>query len=325
MTSQRIASLSLDLDNKWSYLKTAGDAKWDTFPSYFDLVVPRFLELLEQLDLKISVFVVGQDAALESNRAALQLVVERGHEIANHSFHHEPWLHQYDTKRLDQEFETSEAAIKNATGIQPIGFRGPGFSYSDRVLETLIQRGYLYDCTTFPTYIGPLARAYYFFRSSLSKDEQQDRKALFGNWTDGFQSNRPFQWYGRAGSLVEIPVSTFPIFKTPVHLSYILFLSRYSTLLAKTYFNGFISACKAFRIAPSLLLHPLDFLGYDDEPELAFFPAMDLTSNKKVAVVRWVLETLKRSFKVVTMQQHATIVGSRLTKRSIATAPNGAV
>ena len=27
-----IASLSLDLDNKWSYLKTHGDAGWDSFP-----------------------------------------------------------------------------------------------------------------------------------------------------------------------------------------------------------------------------------------------------------------------------------------------------
>ena len=38
-----IASLSLDLDNKWSYLKTHGDPGWEGFPSYFDTVVPRFL------------------------------------------------------------------------------------------------------------------------------------------------------------------------------------------------------------------------------------------------------------------------------------------
>ena len=39
--SRSLASLSLDLDNKWSYLKTHGDPGWDSFPSYLDVVVPR--------------------------------------------------------------------------------------------------------------------------------------------------------------------------------------------------------------------------------------------------------------------------------------------
>jgi hypothetical protein len=37
------ASLSLDLDNQWSYMKTHGDAGWESFPSYLDVVVPRVL------------------------------------------------------------------------------------------------------------------------------------------------------------------------------------------------------------------------------------------------------------------------------------------
>ena len=49
------ASLSLDLDNKWSYLKTHGDPDWESFPSYFDLVIPRFLQFFEERDLKITV------------------------------------------------------------------------------------------------------------------------------------------------------------------------------------------------------------------------------------------------------------------------------
>ncbi len=41
-----IASLSLDLDNRWSYLKTHGDASWESFPSYLDLLVPLVLDML---------------------------------------------------------------------------------------------------------------------------------------------------------------------------------------------------------------------------------------------------------------------------------------
>ena len=77
-TNKPIASLSLDLDNQWSYMKTHGDAGWDTFPSYLDVVVPRVLAFLKERDLKITFFIVGQDAALEKNREAIASIAAAG-------------------------------------------------------------------------------------------------------------------------------------------------------------------------------------------------------------------------------------------------------
>ena len=71
MNAKPFASLSLDLDNKWSYMKTHGDAGWETFPSYLDAIVPRALKFLNERDLNITFFIVGQDAALDKNREAL--------------------------------------------------------------------------------------------------------------------------------------------------------------------------------------------------------------------------------------------------------------
>ncbi len=65
------ASLSLDLDNQWSYMKTHGDAGWEDFPSYLGVMVPRMLDFLRARGLRITVFVVGQDAALDVSRDAL--------------------------------------------------------------------------------------------------------------------------------------------------------------------------------------------------------------------------------------------------------------
>ncbi|MCC6452727.1 MAG: polysaccharide deacetylase family protein, partial [Acidobacteria bacterium] len=135
-------------------MKTHGDSGWETFPSYLDRVVPRALSFLEKYDQKITFFIVGQDAELEKNHAALRSIADAGHEIGNHSFHHEPWLHLYSKEQLVEEFERSEEAIENATGRRPKGFRGPGFSLSPTVLETLAERGYDFDCSTFPTYIA---------------------------------------------------------------------------------------------------------------------------------------------------------------------------
>ena len=137
MTERPVASLSLDLDNKWSYLKTHGDPAWQEFPSYLDRVVPRILQFLMQRDLKVTFFIVGQDADLEQNRVALKKIADAGHEIGNHSYRHEPWLHLYSETELDEELERAEVAIEKATGCKPKGFRGPGFSLSAGTLKVL--------------------------------------------------------------------------------------------------------------------------------------------------------------------------------------------
>jgi peptidoglycan/xylan/chitin deacetylase (PgdA/CDA1 family) len=304
-----IASLSLDLDNKWSYMKTHGDAGWDSFPTYLDVVVPRALEFLKQRNLSITFFIVGQDAALDKNLDALSQISSGGHEIGNHSFNHEPWLHLYSKEQLTEEFEKTENAILRFTDQKLIGFRGPGYSLSPTVLEVLAERGYEYDCSTLPTYIGPLARAYYFLASpDMSAEEKAKRKKLFGKFSDGFQSLKPYKWQIGEKSLVEIPVTTLPIFKTPIHASYVIYLSTFSKLAAKTYWKTAVEMCKLTGTELSLLLHPLDFMSGDDAPELKFFPAMNLPIEQKLEFLSDILEILGKSHSILNMRQHAKAV-----------------
>ncbi|HET8762303.1 MAG TPA: polysaccharide deacetylase family protein, partial [Gemmatimonadales bacterium] len=101
--SKLTASVSLDTDNLWSYLKVHGDAGWEAYPSYLDRLVPRALAALEQLDLRITFFIVGRDAALAPDRAVLRDLTRAGHEIGNHSYHHEPWLHRHSRAEIDAE------------------------------------------------------------------------------------------------------------------------------------------------------------------------------------------------------------------------------
>jgi len=299
------ASLSLDLDNQWSYMKTHGDAGWEEFPSYLDVVIPRFLELIDTLGVKMTVFVVGQDAILEKNHAALKLIPDAGHEVGNHSFNHEPWLHLYSEDQLIEEVTKAEDSIELATGVLPDGWRGPGFSYSPTVLKVLASRGYRYDASTFPTYLGPLARAYYFMTSGLGKEDRDDRKQLFGKFSEGFKRLKPYYWETSAGRLLEIPVTTIPGVKVPFHLSYLLYLATFSEPLARMYFRSALAACKVGGVEPSLLLHPLDFLGADDVPELGFFPAMNRGGAWKSKVAATMLTIYCEQFEVVPMGEHA--------------------
>lgn len=298
-----IASLSLDLDNKWSYLKTHGDAGWDAYPTYLPQLVPHVLELLERVGMTITFFIVGRDADDQRNHDALRQIVTAGHEIGNHSYNHEPWLHEYSPDQLSSELEKTEAAIESLGAPRPIGFRGPGFSHCPLLFQTLADRGYRYDASTFPTFLGPIARAYYFLSSRLDQQQRQQRKALFGRAGDGFGPLRPHKL--APSGLLEIPVTTMPWTKVPIHLSYVMYLAGKSQWLARRYFYQSMRWCQLNRIAPSLLLHPLDFWGSDDEPDLGFFPAMNTPTAAKTRLAEELLGWMAGKFECLTMAQHA--------------------
>jgi peptidoglycan-N-acetylglucosamine deacetylase len=313
-----LASLSLDLDNKWSYLKTYGDQSWTEFPSYLDIVVPRTLEFFAERNLNITYFIVGKDASLEKNHEALSGISDAGHEIGNHSFMHEPWLHLYSESQLIEELAKTEEALEKVCGQRPIGFRGPGYSISPTVLKILSERNYEYDCSVFPSYLGPLSRAYFMATSkNLSGEEREKRRKLFGKFSDGFQSLKPHKWQVGEKSLIEIPVSTMPIFKTPIHASYVIYLSTFSKLAAQMYWKSTIEMCKLTGTQLSLLLHPLDFMSVEDAPELNFFPGMNLPLEQKLEFLSEILETFGKSFSILNMRQHAKAVADTDLKISV--------
>lgn len=302
-----LANISLDLDNQWSYMKNHGAAEWETFPSYLDKFVPEILKLLDEFGLKITFFIVGQDAALEKNRKYLKMIADAGHEIANHSFRHETWLHRYSKEELEEEVVRAHSAIEKATGKTPLGFRGPGFTWNTSLLEILEEKGYLYDASTFPTFIGPLVRRVYYKTSHLTDEEKKERKDLFGKFTDGFRKLRPYFWNLKDNkNLLEIPVTTMPIFRTPIHLTYLVYLSSLSRRLMTFYFWCALTLCRLTGTRPSFLIHPLDLMSNDQIKGLESFPGMNTPSGQKREIFRKVIGMLDRQFTLVPMIEHAS-------------------
>jgi len=306
MSQQRYASVSLDADNLWSYMKTHGESGWESRPSYLDVFVPYVLEVLDKLSIKITFFIVGVDAAEEKNHNALSMLAPAGHELGNHSFEHEPWLHLYSREEIEAEIDKADHAIQKATGQKPIGFRGPGFSWSPTLLSVLADRDYLFDASSLPTYLGPVARWYYFKTAKLSPEQREERGELFGKFSDGFRSVKPYYWkLEDSKQLLEIPVTTVPLVKTPFHFSYLLYLARFSQKLMMAYLMTAVAACRVTNTAPSYLLHPLDIIGCDQLSELRFFPGMDVTGAEKTRTLERVLKVLSDHFELVTMGEHA--------------------
>ncbi len=299
------ANLSLDLDDRWAYLKARGDAEWASRPSYFGAFIPAYLDVCQKAGVTSTIFIVGRDAAMPEHHALLQSLTEAGHEVGNHSYNHEPWMQGNTREQIASEIAATEQAIFYATGERPIGWRGPGFCSSPDILSVLQERGYLYDGSSFPTFLGPLMRLYYQLTAKPDAEQKKQLKALYGSWSAGFRPLHPYQWATDRGPLLEIPVTTFPMLRSPIHGTYLACLAQYSPLLAKTYFLSALTACRLRGVEPSFLLHPLDFMGSDEAPGLEFFPAMKMPSVKKRELMTWALSQLAKRFDVQPMGAYA--------------------
>jgi hypothetical protein len=287
-------------------MKTNGDDRWRSFPSYLGVAVPRIMACLRQKGLTSTVFVVGKDAAMDDHRDLLRSIAEAGHEIASHSFLHEPWLNLYSVEELRAELGSTEEWLERVTGQVPVGFRAPSFSMSESVARELVRRGYLYDASMLPTIVGPLARRYYLSRiGDLGPEELRKRQHLFGTVRDGFKPLMPYRWRVAGKDLIEIPVTTMPAMRLPFHVSYIMYLSMVSARLALAYFRTALRMCRLCGITPSILLHPLDFLGSEDISGTFFFPAMGLPRERKLAVVNRVLDIVAEQFVTMPLREHA--------------------
>ncbi|MFP5021580.1 polysaccharide deacetylase family protein [Pseudonocardia phyllosphaerae] len=304
MTPRPTASVSLDLDNLWAYLKTHGDPAWESRPSFLPTAVPRLLEALGGHGLRSTVFVVGADAARDDGAAAVAAFHAAGHEVANHSWGHEPWLHRYSPAELEAEVVDTGDAIVAAGAPRPVGFRGPGFSLTPGLVRVLDRHGYTYDSTALPTWIGPLARAFHN-RSAATTDAGE----LFGPVSDAVGPLRPHVWSGTG--VLELPVTTMPLARVPIHGSYLLQLHQASPRLALTYFRTALRLCLLRGVEPTFLLHPTDVLDATEAPGMAFFPGMAVPGPEKARLLTAVLDMLRERFDVVGTGEHAARIRAR--------------
>jgi peptidoglycan/xylan/chitin deacetylase (PgdA/CDA1 family) len=83
---------------------------------------PRLLEILKQRNIKVTFFMIGQNA--QANPAIVQRILAEGHEIGNHSWTH-PQLSKLSDDRVTEEITKTQAAIKNACGYTPVLLRPP--------------------------------------------------------------------------------------------------------------------------------------------------------------------------------------------------------
>jgi hypothetical protein len=301
-----LASISLDLDNLWTYLRIFGSPGWEDYPSYLNVLIPYALEIFENLGLQITFFVVGRDASIDENKDALKLLGTTDHEMGNHSFDHEPWLSLFSSEEVEREILKTEEQILQLSDKKVLGFRGPGFSWNNRIAKVLVENGYIYDATILPSYIISFLRSLYFRNPDLGAAEKENRKTVGGRRFGRVGPVKPYYWFiDGKDKLLEIPVTTVPIIKIPFHLSYLLYLEKLCSPLMSLYLGMAIRLCELTNTSPSFIIHPTDLLGGEQVPNMRFFPGMTLSAQEKLRVFKKVVGKLSRRFLLVRMITYA--------------------
>ena len=298
-------AISIDLDDLWASLATHGDPAARAYPTFLDRVVPRALELFAARRIPATFFVVGRDAADPRHRSRLAEIAAAGHEIGNHSYDHEPWFHLYAPEVARRQIADAEEAIERATGRRPEGYRAPGFSLTRVALEELVRRGYRYDSSTCPNLLGPVVTAYYRSTTRTGGRDGRHLRRIGGRLSDAFRPAAPYRWETAGGPILEIPVTTFPGLRLPVHVSYLQCLPRRAAL---GYLRAAVTLWRRSARPPCFLLHSTDLLGREDTDALPFVPGMRRPAAAKLAFAHAVLDILETLGRPVTLGAYARAI-----------------
>lgn len=305
------ALISVDLDDTWAYLRTHGDSQWEEAPSILALAGERLLPLFSDLGVRASVFVVGRDALSPAGREVIRAFQDAGHEIANHSLDHRFDLANLRADEIETDLSRSADAIGQVTGVIPRGFRSPSFGVSANLHGVLSGLDYLYDASLLPTFLGPVLRWYH--RRSMKGRPNSTGQEIFGSLSDGLLPLEAFEWEHDGFNLLEIPVTTMPFLRTPLHMSYLHALG--ARALADGYLRVGMALCRLRRFPVSFLIHPPDVVDAEEAPALSYLPGMSVPWRKKVELVRVALSRVVNRRIVRTHNDHARGLGETRSVR----------
>ena len=146
-------ALSVDVEDWFqvgAFEKVIPRSDWDRLPRRVESNADAVLALFDQAGVKGTFFTLGWVA--ERHPALVRRIVAAGHEIASHGWDHgRVFTMTPDAFRAD--IRRAHAAITDAGGVAPKGYRAPSFSIDARTPwahAVLAEEGYAYSSSVAP-------------------------------------------------------------------------------------------------------------------------------------------------------------------------------
>jgi peptidoglycan/xylan/chitin deacetylase (PgdA/CDA1 family) len=301
----RLCAVSVDLDEIPNYFgihglpEPAGAAR----TLVYDVALDRLTSLAADLSIPLTLFAIGSDLAREASAAKLKSAIGAGFEVGNHTLDH-----LYDLVRLGRgemlrQVVEGAHAIERATGVAPVGFRAPGYTVTDELLEVVAEAGALYDSSVFPcpayfaaktAKIGAIALLGRTSRSIV------DTPMVLRAPTRPYRVGRPY--WKKGSGLLELPIQVTRGLRLP-------FFGTSVTLSGPAMARRLARACIGAPLV-NLELHGIDVLGENDglQALAAHQPDVRVPYERKLLALRAALEELVRAgYVFVTLRAAAQV------------------
>jgi len=245
-----LAGLSVDVDSVASHLQGYGFSDGERDGKAYELSLPRALEIFGQSGARCTFFLIAEEALKHSQM--VRSVVEAGHEIGCHSMTHPVPFDLGDGERRRVELRDARLALEDLCGEPVTGFRAPGWDAGPGLVPALLEAGYSYDASAFPSWMLLLQQMTIAGRSSGGEGRRRPLlQAVFGRAA-------PHLVRTNGRMLAEIPVCTVPLVRVPYY-------HTMSFLLPRPVFRALAAAARQRRSAVSYVFHAVDFLGLGED------------------------------------------------------------
>lgn len=269
-----------------------------------DIVLPRIASWLRTLNVRATFFSIGSD--VRRSPAIYRQLVADGHEVANHTQSHLRDFSRQPSARIRSEIRAAHDTIAANVGVEPVGFRSPGYTVSPGVIAELTDAGYRYDASMMPSWFYcSLKRAFQLLggRQYRSYLVPQSFRCLLAPRLPYHVAPDNIYRARESARLIEIPITTlgaleFPfIYALTFRLPALLQQTTVSTALRQPFF--------------SLGFHDLEFA---DRRDFGSLPASSMTRphltlpiEERLARMSEMVRFAMHSHQFVTMQ-HVTVM-----------------
>lgn len=140
--------ISVDVDSVSTLQRFYGIDPVDTKEDpVYAKTLDRFTALFDEVGVKATFFIVADE--IEKNSKPILRLKELGHEIANHSLRHTFGFSRLSRAEKEADITRSTEIMKDFFGVQPCGFRAPGYDIDNETLDVLSRHGYAYDSSLY--------------------------------------------------------------------------------------------------------------------------------------------------------------------------------
>lgn len=230
----------------------------------YQTAMPRFFELISELGIRATLFLVGQDAAQAP--ALGPSVRATGCEVASHSFAHDYGLSRRGAAEIAADLSAAEQALAPLSDQPIAGFRAPGYNVTPALLSAVQDRGYTYDSSLLPAPSYFLARGAAIGLHQLrgrSSSSLVGTLRQFAGPLDPYRTTAQTPWRPEeTGALVEIPMVCDPWLRVPL-------IGTALNVLPTAVFGAGLRWAERKLSCINFEMHAIDLLDATDHPALA--------------------------------------------------------